>query len=645
MRTLIIAGLAAMLGSMAFPARGENLTGLEYVSEEEVTPEGNNVTYQPVSGRSHTNGYFLFHPGAQPWGLTTQRMGPWESPLPDPPAESFRASNDYLDMNQSDLLDRIEAACSEGHHYSGSVDTMALTTLIKFAGSSYHVAQYLPELSGGPDTVYVQIEGQNWITRNLPMAPQEAPVIWIEGVGRIKGIIEGRVTVLCSDSLFIMGDLITADTDITHCGNPDLFGMVPEGSPNRIGLIGEKDIILAATFENGFSNGQNNGPTCGVPFTPNEAVVQSCMEGRKDIILTAAVLALGCTLEAEFWKTTAWNALPQSISSQYFLCGLWNGGGLNNTEVTVWDTIPGGERPDCPDADAEFDLRGTFWFCGSLCHLVRGFLVRNAPGPWGNVTIGYMGRVWREDPNLAFDPPPYWPDVRWLPPAWLDVSTVVGSSSACGDITNVSTFLDDWDAGLVGLQFDTHQESCEDSLAIRIVLSRGGVDLIIEETRHPIVATGLDWRPGVDLAPWLDQPATLWLEVWRADVLWRFPDQYVAAAFDRPVWNTDGAACSWQLDALPVAPAATPAAFALSQPWPNPFNPVTHVELSLPAAGEVRLEVFDLAGRREALVHDGPLPAGAHAFTLDGSAWPAGLHLLTLRHGGRVETRKVLLLK
>lgn len=641
MRMPIIVGLACLAGLWASrAATAESLAALEYASEAEVTPEYNIAIHLPVTGRSHTNTCFYVSPWAPPLGLTTQRLGPWESPLPDPPSESFRADHDYLDMNQSDVVDQIEAVCSEDHHYSGSVDTTALTTLIKFAGSSYHVAQYLPELSGGPDTVYVQIEGQNWITRNLPMAPQEAPVIWIEGVGRIKGIVEGRVTVLCSDSLFIMGDLITADTDITHCGNPDLFGMVPEGSPNCIGLIGEKDIILAATFENGFSNGQNNGPTCGQAFNPNEAVVPICNQGRKDIILTAAVLALGCTFETEFWKTTAWHALDQLVTPQANHCG-----GLNNTEITVWDTIPGGERPDCPNADADFDLRGTSWFCGSLCNLLHGFFARNVPGPWGNVTIGYTEKVWREDSNLALDPPPYWPDVRWLPPVWLDVSTVVGSSSACGDITNVSAFLDDWGTGLVGLQIDTHEDTCEDSLAIRVVLSRDGADLVLEETRHPILVSGLDWRPGVDLTPWLEQPATLRLEVWRSDVLWRAPNQFVAAAFDRPVWNTDGAACSWQLDALPVTPSPKPSGFALSPPWPNPFNPVTHVELSLPAVGAVRLEVFDLAGRREALVHDGPLPAGAHAFTLDGSAWPAGLHLLTLRHGGNVETRKVLLLK
>ncbi|MDX1547144.1 MAG: hypothetical protein R3247_09160, partial [Rhodothermales bacterium] len=50
--------------------------------------------------------------------------------------------------------------------------------------------------------------------------------------------------------------------------------------------------------------------------------------------------------------------------------------------------------------------------------------------------------------------------------------------------------------------------------------------------------------------------------------------------------------------------------------------------LSVARTQHVRVEVYDVAGRRVALLHDGPLPAHeAHAFTFDAGRLPSGLYL------------------
>jgi hypothetical protein len=49
--------------------------------------------------------------------------------------------------------------------------------------------------------------------------------------------------------------------------------------------------------------------------------------------------------------------------------------------------------------------------------------------------------------------------------------------------------------------------------------------------------------------------------------------------------------------------------------WPNPFNPRVTVSFTLTAATGVRLDVYDLRGRRLATLVEEDLPAGTHQRT------------------------------
>jgi hypothetical protein len=83
---------------------------------------------------------------------------------------------------------------------------------------------------------------------------------------------------------------------------------------------------------------------------------------------------------------------------------------------------------------------------------------------------------------------------------------------------------------------------------------------------------------------------------------------------------------------------------------PNPFNPAVMVSLVLDRAERVRLEVFDLCGRRVAKLHDGPLDLGPQLLRwdgrdLDGAACANGTYLFrAMAPSGKV-TAKGLLLK
>ena len=104
-----------------------------------------------------------------------------------------------------------------------------------------------------------------------------------------------------------------------------------------------------------------------------------------------------------------------------------------------------------------------------------------------------------------------------------------------------------------------------------------------------------------------------------------------------------------------IVPSSTetpglPLRYRLPPPRPNPFNPATSVQFTLPEPTAVRLAVFDERGRRLAVLTAGVLPAGDHLVRWDGRddagrRLPGGLYLLRLEAAGRPSlNRKVVLL-
>jgi ligand-binding sensor domain-containing protein len=93
-----------------------------------------------------------------------------------------------------------------------------------------------------------------------------------------------------------------------------------------------------------------------------------------------------------------------------------------------------------------------------------------------------------------------------------------------------------------------------------------------------------------------------------------------------------------------------PAPFMLHGNYPNPFNPSTAIEFSLPAASRVKLTVYDTTGQIVRELASGMLPAGKHSLAWEGrddAGRPvsSGLYFARLAVGDRVLVHKMLLLK
>ena len=89
----------------------------------------------------------------------------------------------------------------------------------------------------------------------------------------------------------------------------------------------------------------------------------------------------------------------------------------------------------------------------------------------------------------------------------------------------------------------------------------------------------------------------------------------------------------------------TPSEFSLSQNFPNPFNPATNINYSIPSAGYVQLKVYDILGREVAALVNGNRQAGNYQVTFDGSKLASGLYIYKLTSGNYIETKKMLMIK
>jgi hypothetical protein len=85
--------------------------------------------------------------------------------------------------------------------------------------------------------------------------------------------------------------------------------------------------------------------------------------------------------------------------------------------------------------------------------------------------------------------------------------------------------------------------------------------------------------------------------------------------------------------------------FELMQNYPNPFNPSTEIRWTMDVGRETRLAIYDLLGREVAVLVDGPMSAGAHSVTFDGSGYSSGVYLVRLTSGSESRVIRMTLLK
>jgi hypothetical protein len=90
-------------------------------------------------------------------------------------------------------------------------------------------------------------------------------------------------------------------------------------------------------------------------------------------------------------------------------------------------------------------------------------------------------------------------------------------------------------------------------------------------------------------------------------------------------------------------PLAT--SFSISDAYPNPFNPTTVMELTMPVSGDMQVEVYNLLGQVVSTLASGYKDAGTYSLTWDASDVSSGMYFVKAHADGFTKTQKLMLVK
>ena len=96
---------------------------------------------------------------------------------------------------------------------------------------------------------------------------------------------------------------------------------------------------------------------------------------------------------------------------------------------------------------------------------------------------------------------------------------------------------------------------------------------------------------------------------------------------------------------IEITASVLPSRFSADQNLPNPFNPVTQINYTLPRDCLVKLDIFNLLGQKVGTLLDGKQKAGYKTARWNASSFSSGIYFYRLQAGDFVQTRKMVLIR
>lgn len=89
----------------------------------------------------------------------------------------------------------------------------------------------------------------------------------------------------------------------------------------------------------------------------------------------------------------------------------------------------------------------------------------------------------------------------------------------------------------------------------------------------------------------------------------------------------------------------TPESFEVGAAYPNPFNPQTTIPFDVPNTSNVKMEVYNMLGRKVGVLTDREYAAGLYTVRLSGNNLASGVYFIRTSMNGRLFNQKVTLIK
>lgn len=101
----------------------------------------------------------------------------------------------------------------------------------------------------------------------------------------------------------------------------------------------------------------------------------------------------------------------------------------------------------------------------------------------------------------------------------------------------------------------------------------------------------------------------------------------------------------WYNSNIEVSTDLVPSDYAITNIYPNPFNPVTYINFSLAEDNDVSLVIYDLNGKIIQNLHSDFMYAGDYQFKWDARGIASGIYVVNIQAGNYYNSQKVVLLK
>ena len=88
-----------------------------------------------------------------------------------------------------------------------------------------------------------------------------------------------------------------------------------------------------------------------------------------------------------------------------------------------------------------------------------------------------------------------------------------------------------------------------------------------------------------------------------------------------------------------------PNIFNLENPYPNPFNPLIHINFNLLNFSYIELNIIGMSGQLVKSLENNYISQGSHQYIWDASNISSGNYFVELKTGSKVETKKITLIK